>query len=110
MTSSTVSGAIPARDTAARIAAAPRSEVGVSLNDPANLPIAVRAAPAITTRPPITSPWKTPRTYPIPSSFTRTRLGRSPAVLRLASYHGAAVVLIARLSHIRCGQTGPGGP
>src|SRR5919201_1248837 len=51
MTSSTSLGSTPARETEALRAAAPRSEVGMSLNEPANFPIAVLTVPAITTPP-----------------------------------------------------------
>jgi hypothetical protein len=44
MTSSTRSGAMPERSTAARIATAPSSVAGVVLRPPPNLPIGVRAA------------------------------------------------------------------
>ena len=49
MTSSTCSGAMPARSTAARIAMAPRSEPGMSRNAPPRRPIGVRAPLTITT-------------------------------------------------------------
>src|SRR6266550_8006782 len=55
MTSSTTPGEIPARSTAVRIAVAPRSDVGVSLNAPANLPMAVRTPPATTMPPPFSA-------------------------------------------------------
>ena len=42
--SSTFSGAMPARSTAARIATAPSSTAGVVESPPPNLPIGVRAA------------------------------------------------------------------
>ncbi|MOA07372.1 hypothetical protein D3C78_1270620 [compost metagenome] len=48
-TSSISAGEIAARSTAARIAAAPRSGAATDLNSPWNPPIAVRAAPTITT-------------------------------------------------------------
>src|SRR2546421_578732 len=48
MTSSTASGDTPLRSTAALTACAPSSEVGTSLKAPANLPMAVRTAPATT--------------------------------------------------------------
>src|SRR5919198_4572118 len=51
MTSSTSLGSTPARETEALRAAAPRSEVGRSLKEPANFPIAVLTVPAITTPP-----------------------------------------------------------
>ena len=49
ITSSTSSGRMPARSTAALIAAAPRSDAGTSLNAPPNLPTGVRAPLTITT-------------------------------------------------------------
>src|SRR5439155_8393600 len=55
MTSSTTAGEMPARSTAARIAVAPRSDVGVSLNAPANLPMEVRTPPATTIAPPFSA-------------------------------------------------------
>src|SRR6188768_2380220 len=49
ITSPTSAGAMPARSTAARIAAAPSSDAGTFLKSPWNAPIAVRAAPTMTT-------------------------------------------------------------